>query len=123
MTLTVTLNEKNTGIFTFSLDGSLDTTTYPMLEEKVDQVLQDSATTIVFDLSSLQYISSAGLRVILKTQKALKKNNSKVILLNLQPQIKKVFEVINALPTMQVFSSTAEMDQYLDQVQRKVVGG
>jgi hypothetical protein len=38
--------------------------------------------------------------------------------MNLQPQIKKVFDILNALPTMQVFASIEEMDRYLDAMQK-----
>ena len=37
---------------------------------------------------------------------------------NLQPQVKKIFEIINALPSMDVFASVAELDAYLDAMQR-----
>jgi len=61
-----------------------------------------------------------GIRVILKTQKALKQRNGRVVLMNLQPQVKKVFEIINVLPSLSVFASIEELDQYLDHVQRKI---
>jgi anti-sigma B factor antagonist len=120
MPLTVNLHEKTTGVFTIYPEGSIDTNTYSILEKKVDQVLQSAATVIVFDMKAVEYMSSAGVRVILKAQKALKKKG-KVILMNLQPQIKKVFEIINALPSMQVFTSMDELDRYLDQMQRKAM--
>jgi anti-anti-sigma regulatory factor len=56
----------------------------------------------------------------LKAKKALKKNEGKVILVHLQPQVKKVFDIIKALPTMTVFTSIEELDDYLDKMQRKV---
>jgi len=121
MPLTVNLHEKMTGVFTIYPEGSIDTNTYSILEKKVDQVLQSAATAIVFDMQAVEYMSSAGVRVILKAQKILKKKSGKVILMNLQPQIKKVFEIINALPSMQVFTSMDELDRYLDQMQRKAM--
>jgi anti-sigma B factor antagonist len=74
----------------------------------------------VFDLNAVTFISSAGIRVILKTQKALKQRNGKVVLISLQPQVKKVFEIIDALPSLSVFASIEELDQYLDHIQRKI---
>lgn len=52
------------------LEGSLDTTTAPILEEELENLLND-VKTIVFDLEKLEYISSAGLRVILATQQRM----------------------------------------------------
>ena len=51
----------------------------------------------------------------------LKKNDGKITFMNLQPQIKKVFEIINALPSMRIFSSIQELDDYLDVMQKKAV--
>lgn len=55
---------------TLALTGRLDTSTAPELESALDALLP-TATALVFDLSALEYISSAGLRVILKAQKAM----------------------------------------------------
>ena len=71
----------------------------------------------------LNYLSSAGIRVILKARDALKKNNGKVTFMNLQPQIKKVFDIINALPSVQIFASIEELDEYLDAMQKKATCG
>jgi anti-anti-sigma factor len=118
--LKITVHEKTVGVFAVSPEGSIDTNTYIILEKRIDSLLQSEATVIVFDLSAVTFISSAGIGVILKAQKALKNRNGKVVLMNLQPQVKKVFEIINALPSLSVFASIEELDQYLDHVQRKV---
>ena len=122
MPLTVRLKEKSTGVFTLYLEGAIDTTTYLILDKKVDLILQSAPTVIIFDMKDVDYMSSVGVRVILKTRKVLKKKNGQVLLIHLQPQIKKVFEIIKALPTTSVFSNVAELDHYLDQMQRKKTG-
>ena len=43
--------------------------------------------------------------------------------MNLQPQIKKVFEIINAIPSMKIFTSMEELDEYLDIMQKKIKAG
>jgi anti-anti-sigma factor len=73
-------------------------------------------------MKDVEYVSSAGVRVILKARKVLKKQNGQALLMHLQPQVKKVFEIIKALPTTQVFTSVAELDRYLDQMQKKATG-
>ena len=119
MSLKVTSREKSPGVFIVSPEGSLDTDTYPILEEKVDSLLGTLPGTIIFDLEKLDYISSMGVRVIAKAKKSLKESGGKVVLLNLQPQIRKVFEIIKALPSEQIFSSIEEMDRYLDSMQKE----
>ena len=121
MPLNITSKEKEPGVFVVSSEGSLDTNTYSVLEKQVDSILEGSPKVIIFDMEYLNYISSMGVRVILKARKVLEKRAGNIVLLNLKPHIRKVFDIINALPSEQVFSSVEEMDQYLDRMQRKVI--
>jgi anti-anti-sigma factor len=121
MTLKVASSEKSQGVFIISPEGSLDTDTYPILEEKVDLLLDTSPDMLIFDMEKLDYISSMGVRVIAKAKKSLKKSEGKVVMLNLQPQIRKVFEIIKALPSEQIFESVEELDQYLDTMQKGTI--
>ena len=76
---------------TIALQGRLDTTTAPQLDEEVKQ-LQDKVTDLNFDMSDLQYISSAGLRVLLSAQKLMNKQGSMTIT-NVSPEIMEIFDV------------------------------
>ena len=116
-----TKNGKGTGLFVVSAEGSLDTITYSILEEEVDRILDASPSWMVFDLEKLDYISSMGVRVIAKAQKFLKKNGGIVTLLNPQPQIRKVFDIVKALPSEHIFESVEEMDRYLDKIQKEAL--
>ncbi|XME02880.1 STAS domain-containing protein [Lachnospiraceae bacterium C1.1] len=76
---------------TVSLSGRLDTTTAPELESSLKEVLGD-LTNLVFDFSALEYISSAGLRVLLSCQKTMNKQGSMKIT-NVNETIKDIFDV------------------------------
>ncbi len=76
---------------TVTLEGRLDRTTAPQLEEKLRSSL-DGVSKLVFDFKNLDYISSAGLRVLLATQKRLKKDNS-VTIKGASDEVKDVFDV------------------------------
>ena len=123
MALTVKSNEKGPGVFVILAIGSLDTNTYQVLDEEVNSLLEKSAKMIVFDMEYLDYISSAGISVILRARKGLKKQNGEVMMVNLQPQIKKVFEIIKALPSQGIFKNIQELDDYLDTMQKKALQG
>ncbi|HBD08654.1 MAG TPA: anti-sigma factor antagonist, partial [Syntrophobacteraceae bacterium] len=98
--------------------------TYEVLEKRVEYVLQEGqAKHITLDMAGVEYISSMGVRVVLKTQKQLKQRGGTLSMMNLQPQIKKVFEIINALPSLQVFASIEELDNYLTEMQRQALKG
>lgn len=118
MSLKVNVEQKRAGVITISLIGSIDGRTYSVLEEKVDSILNEAPGVIIFDMEFLDYLNSMGVRVLLKTKKQMQKQNGKVIFMKLQPQIKKVFDILNALPSMQVFASIEELDNYLDAMQK-----
>jgi anti-sigma B factor antagonist len=103
--------------------GSLDSNTSSILEDHLAGLRRAGATTLVLDLKNLTYISSAGVRVILVAKKAMKAAGGDVALTNLQPQIRKVFDIIQALPSLNVFESVADLDRYLAGIQKKVREG
>ena len=74
-----------------SLEGRLDTTTAPQLEAEVKGAL-DGVTELVLDFSQLEYLSSAGLRVILAAQKIMNKQG-KLVIRHVNETILEVFEV------------------------------
>ena len=100
--------------------GSINASTYIILEEKVDKILENPPDVIIFDMEFADYISSAGIRVLLKTKKAMKAVNGRIVFMKLQPQIQKVFDILKAIPTLKVFANIRELDQYLDSMQKKV---
>ncbi len=74
-----------------SLSGRLDTTTAPDLESKLSESL-DGVKELVFDMKELEYVSSAGLRVLLSTQKTMNKAGS-MVLKNVDSSVMEVFEI------------------------------
>ena len=73
------------------LEGRLDTATAPQLEATLNSALA-GVTYLKFDLEKLDYISSAGLRVLLSSQKTMNKQGSMVIS-NVSPEVKEIFDV------------------------------
>jgi anti-anti-sigma factor len=118
MPLKVKSIPRRPGVMVISPIGAIDASTYTILEDKVDEALKESPDVIIFDMEFADYISSTGIRVLLKTKKALKETNGKMVFINLQPQIKKVFDILQAMPTLKVFASIAELDNYLDVMQK-----
>lgn len=74
-----------------ALEGRLDTTTAPQLEAEFKQSIADN-TELILDFANLEYLSSAGLRVLLAAQKTMNKQG-KMIIRNLNDVIAEVFEV------------------------------
>lgn len=76
---------------TLSLTGRLDTTTAPELEAVIKESIA-GVTNLVMDFAGLEYLSSAGLRVILSAQKTMNKQGEMVIR-NVNETINEVFEI------------------------------
>lgn len=121
MPLKVTSTQRRPGVVVVSPIGSIDGNSSSMLDEKIDQILKQAPNVIIFDMEFLDYINSSGIRVLLKTKKALKASDGKIVFMHLQPQIKKVFDILQAMPSLKVFATIAELDNYLDVMQKKSV--
>ena len=89
--MSLKIEKKNTETKTLALVGRLDTVTAPELEAEISTILP-TAESLVLDMEKLEYISSAGLRVILKTQKALTQKAG-LKLINVSDDVREVFEI------------------------------
>lgn len=86
--------EKQEGnISIFKLNGRLDSNTSQGLEKKIFDSISNGSKNIIVEFKDLDYISSAGLRVILKATKALKREDGKIMLCDMQDYVKEVFEI------------------------------
>ena len=74
---------------------------------------------LVFDLSGLEYLSSAGIRCFVRARKAIEPGGGRIALLNPQPAVQKVLDIVKAMPGG-IFESVAELDEYLDAMQKQV---
>jgi anti-sigma B factor antagonist len=82
---------KNENALTVALEGRLDTTTAPELEATLQSSIE-GVTDLTFDLEKLDYISSAGLRVLLSAQKAMNRQGSMKVL-HANEIILEIFEI------------------------------
>ena len=87
------IEEIQSGINIFKLNGRLDSNTSQGFEKKIFQAIDDGSKSVIIDFQDLDYISSAGLRVIFKATKALKREEGKMMLCDMQDYVKEVFEI------------------------------
>lgn len=123
MSLDVSTRVDRQGAKTVYVKGRLDTHTYRSLDEHLAREVGPADNTLVLDLAGLDYISSAGIRSVFALRKQLAARGGRVLVVNVQPQVRKVFEIVKAVPVKEIFTSVAELDAYLDQIQRKALSG
>jgi anti-anti-sigma factor len=90
-----------------AISGSLDSTTAPQAQKALDGVLV-SARKLALDFSKLDYISSAGLRVLLGAAKQLRAKGGTLRMFGLNQSVREVFEISGFSAILNVFPSEAE---------------
>ena len=90
-----------------SIAGSLDSTTSPEAQKSLDAVLA-GAKKVLLDFSELDYISSAGLRVLLGAAKQLRASGGKLGMFGLNQSVREVFEISGFSSILSIYPSEAE---------------
>ena len=93
--------------------GRLDSSSSPELERVLSEQLAAGTQRLVFDFSALDYISSAGLRVVLLAGKKLRVSRGKLALVGLQDMVREVFDMSGFLA---LFTVTTTLDEGIGQV-------
>lgn len=96
------------GITIAAFEGNLDTNTAPDAEERLGELLEKGVTKILVDFTTLNYISSAGLRVLLVTTKRLGGTGGSMRLCGLNETVDEVFEISGFSTIFSVFKSRDE---------------
>jgi anti-sigma B factor antagonist len=99
-------------IIIFKLNGNLNSNTSPELEDKIFEAIKNESKNMILDFEDLDYISSAGLRVIMKTAKNLKQSEGMIVLCSMQDYVKEVFEIAGFDAYLSIAST---MDDALNQ--------
>lgn len=106
------LTEKQSDALVFVISGRLDGSTAPDLQDSMMSQL-DAAPAIIVDCAALDYISSAGLRVLLLTTKECKKARRAFCLCSLQEEVQEVFKLSGFSSIIETFASR---EQALDKL-------
>ncbi len=100
--------EDDGGVLVFQLAGRLDSGTAKDLEDTLKQRLDSGTEAILMDMDGLDYISSAGLRVVLMAAKRLRASDGRFGLSALKGEIRQVFEISGLLRILTAFDTRPE---------------
>jgi len=120
MSLRTEIQETEDAFWVFPI-GRLDSLTYALFDEAMAPLTAHRSKGVVLNLKDIDYISSMGIRSIVKVAKIMRAAGKRFKAVSPQPQIRKVFEIVNALPGLGLFQSEAEADAYFDTMQRKAI--
>lgn len=88
--------------------GRLDSNNASVFEKTLADFVRNGETRVVIDLSQIEYISSAGLRVVLMLVKQLKSANGSLVLCGMKPSIREVFDISGFSKILQIRGTRAE---------------
>ncbi len=100
--------EKKDGVIVAKIDGRLDVQSSPQAEKAILKALEDDEPKLVMDFGNLEYISSAGLRVVLIALKETKRKGGSLALCSLNNEVAKIFEISNFSSIMTITGSLKE---------------
>ncbi len=93
MDIDITIKNDGNGRTLAKISGWMDTNNAYFLQEKIETLLTDSFSEIILDCSDLEYISSSGLRLFLTLQKYMNIKEGRLIIKNLRPNVKEIFDM------------------------------
>ena len=99
--------EKNGNALTVSLIGRLDAVTAPELDKDLKNSLE-GVKELIFDLAQLDYIASAGLRILLKYQKLMDKAGNEMKIKNVKVEVKEVLDMTGFSDFLHIIDSAAK---------------
>ena len=112
MNVKIIPNLEKENYFTVTPYGPIDSDTYIEFKERLQPIFAKKAKGVLIDLTNVDYISSAGLGVLFTIKKFLIANGGELLFCNMKPQIKKLFDIVKALPPQTLFNSVEEADRY-----------
>jgi len=120
MKLTIRTRQTKANVITLTPQGPVDGNTYMLLDKTIAGILGEPIKVLILDMEGVDFVSSAGVGTIMKAKTSLARKGAELAMTNVQPQVKKVFEIIRLLPTLGVFQSQQELDDYLAEIQRRI---
>src|SRR3989338_7558933 len=104
--------------FFIELKGSIDSDTSIHLEEELKKVKTAGARSVSLNFGDVDYISSAGMGVLINGMKTLKERQAPFLLFDLQPQVLKVLDIMRLTSIFEVLGSRSEAEHYLQEHRR-----
>ena len=106
------IEEKRGDVKVVALRGRLDSNTSPVLEKRIQTILEQGENRLVFDFSELIYISSLGLRVLIMAAKSMQKINGKLSLSGLNGTIYGIFKIAGFTSVFSIYPTLEDAIQH-----------
>jgi len=122
MKFNIRTEQTEAGVVTVVPVGTIDSQTSENLDKEIERALGEPVKTLVLDMAGVKFISSAGIGAIIKAKASMNRKGGDLAMINVQAQVKKAFEILRLLPSLNVFEDRNDLDKYLSRVQRRMLG-
>ncbi len=102
------VNAGNAGVCRVKIDGYLDSSTFPRLQDYLQKEIEKGQFNYLLDLKDLDYISSAGLGVLMSILRQVRENRGDLKIVNMSDKIQRVFNLLGFSRLMQIYHSEQE---------------
>src|SRR3989338_578375 len=102
------------------LTGPLDSETQYHFDYFLEEILISSTKAIILDMGGVNYISSMGISSIIGLRKEAQRIDFKLMMVNLQPKVKKILDTVQAMPPEAIFNNTKELIESLPTLLKNV---
>jgi anti-anti-sigma factor len=113
MLFKITIKKIREGAYVVSPNGSIDIESSMVLEKETEKALIPSTKALILDMSGVDYIGSMGVRAIMGMRKRIEDFGGAFIITGLQPQVKKIFDILHIFKVMTVFDSVEDAEGFL----------
>jgi anti-anti-sigma factor len=120
MSLEITVQQREPGVYLVAPVGEINTETAPDFEKKLKELLPQ-AKAFVFDLQDMAYISSMGLSAFFRIKQLIEEKGGTILLVHVSAQVQKVFDVVKVFSESMMASleqADDHLDSFLDDVQK-----
>ena len=114
MTLHIAVKEQVDHVYLVQLKGSIDNESYQELEKSFGSITHEKTKAVCLDMRQVDYVSSAGMGTLVTEKKALQRSSAVFAIAGLQPQVRKVFDMMRLSPLFTLLNDVSEIDQCLD---------
>lgn len=105
--------KKLDGIINLSISGRLDAVTSLEADKMFNEIVTAGNDKLLIELSGLEYISSAGLRVLLVVAKKIQQKGGRIALICMTPNVKEVFEISGFSSIFKIFAAKSDAMEFL----------
>lgn len=113
MAFKVTITTKEPGVYVVQPHGAIDSSNSDEFERQIRSLLKPETKVIILNMKDVDTVTSMGLGVVFKVKRYLQENQGALMMTDLNPRVKRVFELVKAIPEY-LFANMIEVDAVLD---------